>query len=262
MRGFSLIELSIVLVILGLLTGGILAGQSLIRAAELRSVSSEYSRYTAAIYSFRDKYFAPPGDITNATKFWGDNNSACADAAVANGTPGTCNGNGDGLIARAAAVSTTGEMFQFWNQLALAGMIEGTYTGIAGPATSVPSGIAGGDSIIGQNVPASKLGRSGWGVASNATVVSGNATNFDGVLGNYMVVGASNPGWMSNESNMKPEEAWNIDTKMDDGKPGVGKITVAWPTCTTAASGADFATANYALTVSTISCRFYAARVF
>ena len=68
---FSLVELSIVLVILGLLTGGILSGQSLIRAAELRSVTTEYSRYTAATYSFRDKYFALPGDMSNAESFWG-----------------------------------------------------------------------------------------------------------------------------------------------------------------------------------------------
>ena len=67
---FSLVELSIVLVILGLLTGGILAGQSLIRAAQLRAVSTEYSRYVASINSFRDKYFGWPGDLRNATAFW------------------------------------------------------------------------------------------------------------------------------------------------------------------------------------------------
>ncbi|MBN9993879.1 prepilin-type N-terminal cleavage/methylation domain-containing protein, partial [Listeria monocytogenes] len=69
--GFSLIELSIVLVILGLLTGGILAGQSLIRAAELRSVGEEYQKNRTAVATFRDKYFAIPGDMTNATSFWG-----------------------------------------------------------------------------------------------------------------------------------------------------------------------------------------------
>ena len=69
--GFSLVELSIVLVILGLLVGGVLTGQSLIRAAELRSVSTEYSRYVASVHTFRDKYFALPGDMTNATQFWG-----------------------------------------------------------------------------------------------------------------------------------------------------------------------------------------------
>lgn len=70
LRGFSLVELSIVLVILGLLTGGILAGQSLIRASELRSVSTELQRYSSAIYSFRDQYMALPGDMLNATSFW------------------------------------------------------------------------------------------------------------------------------------------------------------------------------------------------
>ena len=107
-HGFSLVELSIVLVILGLLTGGILAGQSLVRASELRAVSSEYQRYATAMHAFRDKYFAIPGDMTNATKFWGDDATACADGAVADGTPGTCNGNGNGILT-AGAASGTGE---------------------------------------------------------------------------------------------------------------------------------------------------------
>ena len=86
-RAFSLVELSIVLVILGLLTGGILAGQSLIRAAELRSVTNEFQRYIVATQSFRDKYFAAPGDITDAHRFWtsaGGNgaNAACQGAAT------------------------------------------------------------------------------------------------------------------------------------------------------------------------------------
>ena len=69
---FSLVELSIVLVILGLLTGGILTGQNLIRAAELRSVVTEFQTYQTAVMTFRDKYFALPGDMTNATDFWGE----------------------------------------------------------------------------------------------------------------------------------------------------------------------------------------------
>lgn len=66
-NAFSLVELSIVLVILGLLVGGILAGQSLIRASELRAVTSEQARIVTAIQAFRDKYFALPGDMRNAS---------------------------------------------------------------------------------------------------------------------------------------------------------------------------------------------------
>ena len=67
---FSLVELAIVLVILGLLTGGILSGQALIAAAEVRKAATQFTRYQAAVWTFRDKYFAMPGDMTNADKFW------------------------------------------------------------------------------------------------------------------------------------------------------------------------------------------------
>jgi prepilin-type N-terminal cleavage/methylation domain-containing protein len=64
---FSLVELSIVLVILGLLVGGVLSGQSLIRAAALRSVTNDYSRYSAAVNTFKDKYFPAPATAPVAT---------------------------------------------------------------------------------------------------------------------------------------------------------------------------------------------------
>ena len=108
-QGFSLVELSIVLVILGLLTGGILAGQSLIRASQLRAVTTEHDRYVAAVQTFRDKYFALPGDMTNATKFWGAADGGdgigfdCRGAETADIR--TCNGNGDGRIGGALRMS-------------------------------------------------------------------------------------------------------------------------------------------------------------
>ncbi len=135
-QAFSLVELSIVLVILGLLTGGILAGQSLIRAAEVRSVGTDYNRYVAATQTFRDKYMAIPGDMNNATRFWTRqvNASHCVtNSAAAVSTPGTCDGNGDGNVyGWSPNASESGESFQFWRQLALAGLVEGSYTGLAG----------------------------------------------------------------------------------------------------------------------------------
>lgn len=69
--GFSLVELSIVLVILGLLTGGVLGGRALIRAAELRAITQEKEAFVTAVNTFRAKYNALPGDMRNATQFWG-----------------------------------------------------------------------------------------------------------------------------------------------------------------------------------------------
>lgn len=89
-RGFSLIELSIMLVILGLLVGAVTAGQSLIRASELRSVTTDIERYRAGIATFRDKYFGLPGDLLNATSFWGKDNTNCPTHTGTNATPGTC----------------------------------------------------------------------------------------------------------------------------------------------------------------------------
>lgn len=129
-KAFSLVELSIVLVILGLLTGGILAGQSLIRAAELRSITSDFSRYLTATQTFRDKYMAIPGDMNNAVSFWNRqiNQAWCLPTSGATvTTPGTCNGDGDGVIEFAGAASQSSEFAQFWRQLAFAGLVEGDY---------------------------------------------------------------------------------------------------------------------------------------
>ena len=99
LHAFSLVELSIVLVILGLLVGGILGGQSLIRAAELRSVAVDKDKFTTAINAFRVKYSAIPGDMTNATDYWGTfstDNITCA-YDLHPGTQ-TCNGNGNAKV--------------------------------------------------------------------------------------------------------------------------------------------------------------------
>ena len=132
-HAFTLVELSIVLVILGLLTGGILTGQSLIRAAELRSIITERDRYAAAIQTFRDKYRGLPGDITNATAFWGDGPDAplaCDVPAGAAAHYDICNGNGNGQVGYLSTTSWTAtEMIQLWSHLAAAGLIEGSYSG-------------------------------------------------------------------------------------------------------------------------------------
>src|SRR3954471_15989161 len=67
--GFTLIELSIVLVIIGLVVGGVLVGQDLIKAAQIRSAVSKIEKYNTAVHTFRTKYNALPGDIPNAASY-------------------------------------------------------------------------------------------------------------------------------------------------------------------------------------------------
>ena len=253
-QGFSLVELSIVLVILGLLIGGVLTGQNLIKAAELRSISKEVESYATAANIFREKYLGLPGDITNATSFWGDNNTYCADAAIANGTPGTCNGNNNGQIANAAAASSTGETFQFWNQLALAGLLEGTFTGISG---------SGGvyHSTLGTNIPRSRYTSAGWS-AIWIGAFAGDTQAFAYDYGNAYEFGALTVNSRTVAPVLRPEEAWNLDTKMDDGKPAQGKIIARFwnNTCSAADDGGSAnndLVASYRLTDSTAQCGLY-----
>lgn len=245
LRGFSLVELSIVLVILGLLTGGILAGQSLVRASELRAVTSEYQRYVTAVGSFRDKYFALPGDMTNAQSFWGVAHATPATCVTTASTSAlTCNGNGDGII-----LASTGsqEIFRFWQHLANAGLIEGSYSGVTANAGIGPNL---GDST---NSPRSRMTNGLWYVY-NWGNVSGNALFFTNQYDNVFAFGAPGGSSWPNTVLLKPEELWNLDTKLDDGKPQSGKIIAnPWPTCTTAASATDSAAA-YLLSSSTPLC--------
>ncbi len=202
---FSLVELSIVLVILGLLVGGVLSGQSLIRAAELRSVTSEYQRFAAATGTFRDKYFAIPGDMSNAVAFWGNTD--------------TGNGDGNGMIEStgtaigASAAMTSNEISNFWIHLAKAGLIEGSYTAIANTTLTA-----------GTNNPKARLSNAAWNVGTLGTVGVASTTYYAGSYGNVFYFGSGTSA-TTPAAVLKPEEAWNIDTKMDDGRPDTGSVT-------------------------------------
>jgi prepilin-type N-terminal cleavage/methylation domain-containing protein len=254
-QGFSLVELSIVLVILGLLIGGILSGQALIRASELRAVSTEQSRYVTAVQTFRDKYFAIPGDMANATSFWGKDNTNCPSHTGTAATPGTCNGDGDGYI----LAWSPNEMHRFWQELALAGLIEGSYTGMPG--------VTGGAAITsGVNAPKSKLGNAGWGTMSSTVYDPvGDGYWYGGINhGNYLIFGADSPTatYPNLTPALAPEEAWNIDTKVDDGKPATGRvIPTGWAACTTSTTSTD-ATGTYKLAENSKQCTLLFIRQF
>ena len=69
--GFTLVELSIVIVIIGLIVGGVTAGQSLVEAAKMQSQISELRKYEVAFNIFKLEYDAIPGDFSQASDYWG-----------------------------------------------------------------------------------------------------------------------------------------------------------------------------------------------
>ena len=111
-QGFTLVEMAIVLVIIGLLLGGILKGQELITSARVRNIADQNSGVQAAYYGFIDRYRQVPGD-------WSAINAAKAIPGVAHG--GDSSGRLDG--------SGFGEALALWEQLSKSGFIQGHYTG-------------------------------------------------------------------------------------------------------------------------------------
>lgn len=128
-QGFTLIEIAIVLVIIGLLLGGVLKGQELISNARVRNIIAQQDGVKAAYFGFQDRYRGIPGDYSDSLaqqNIPGMVNAACATAKV-------CGGNQNGLI------DTSTESIVAWLHLSKAGFITGSYdtTGTETIATSV-----------------------------------------------------------------------------------------------------------------------------
>ncbi|MDH5535128.1 MAG: prepilin-type N-terminal cleavage/methylation domain-containing protein [Betaproteobacteria bacterium] len=109
-QGFTLIEIAIVLVIIGLLLGGVLKGQELITSARVRNLISQQDGIKAAYFGFLDRYRSLPGDYSQATS----NIPNCAAATCPNG-----DGNGQ--------VDAGNESVASWSHLSKAGFITGNY---------------------------------------------------------------------------------------------------------------------------------------
>lgn len=117
--GFTLIEIAIVLVIIGLLLGGVLKGQELIEQSKIKRVVNDFENMTAAIYTYQDRYRFLPGDDPNAAARW----------TTAVGGAAATAGNGGGSLAPAtlAQVLTGGanEAGNAWQHLRASGLVNG-----------------------------------------------------------------------------------------------------------------------------------------
>lgn len=226
-RAFTLVELAIVLVIIGLIVGGILGGRELIRAAELRSVMRDYINIQTAFVTFRNKYNGFPGDMTTAYRYFGGE-LGCTNAANVWINTASCNGNGDGRV------DGLMEQWRTWQLLGAAGMIEGTYTGTNTGGTSVP----------GVNVPKSKMG-GGYALAYHrpSTFLGWPVTT----INNWLIFGTELANSYLGGAVITANDAWNIDLKLDDGQPALGKIIGGngWPLPSTNCLSGSGSTSTY-----------------
>lgn len=253
--GFTLIELSIVLVIIGLLAGGVLVGQDLIHAAQLRKVTTEFEILETATNTFRLKFNALPGDYNKAETIWGSDSNCPNTAYNTTRKEATCNGNSNKLIADA---NNRLERYRFFQHLANAELIKGEYTGAQGPTGAS-------DAVADLNIYASDVRNGGISITGFKSVIGPYL--WGEYIGTILMYGRDR-----NQNNegydwavLTPQEAHNIDKKMDDGLPGKGKIqvingltrTYCDSTPCDCASTTDPNTATYVLSNKDYDCTLY-----
>ncbi|HEY8085696.1 MAG TPA: prepilin-type N-terminal cleavage/methylation domain-containing protein [Methylophilaceae bacterium] len=191
--GFTLIELAIVLVIIGLLLGGVLKGQELITQGKIKNVIADFNGITAAYYGYQDRYKAIPGDDPNSGTRWSltaltGTGHGNGDGQLDSATPGTYNQN----IAAPTATDGTQETSLFWRDLRLSGFVGGT--GGSNPNNAVAGlvGVQQGNDLL----------------KSTAAATAG--TGFTGLI--------------ICSSNIPDKIAVAIDTTLDDGNPQTGSV--------------------------------------
>jgi prepilin-type N-terminal cleavage/methylation domain-containing protein len=150
--GFTLVEIAIVLVIIGLLLGGVLKGQEMITQAKIKNLINDFNGVTVAVTSYQDRYRALPGDDPNADTRWTTQAPAKGDG---NGTVGGVYND-----TTSAPNTANGESRLFWQHLRIAGFVPGQT--VAPGALQQPLNAAGG--MIG--VESGAVGTNGMGFTS------------------------------------------------------------------------------------------------
>lgn len=222
--GFTLIELSIVLVIIGLIVGGVLVGQDLIKAAEIRATVSQIEKYDAAANTFRNKYNGLPGDLLNPTNFFTDMAGMQAGVSPDGDSLLEANAHATGLAAGFGS-----ETALFWGQLARANLIADATTTIVSFASNAAIGTIGDG-----HMPQAKLG-----AGNRIHIGSNSGLNYYVILTMDGTTDVTvNTGAIDAQHGLTPNSAFQLDTKLDDGNPTTGRvISVAEDVAISAAGG-------------------------
>lgn len=233
-RGYSLLELVLAMTIIALLAGSFVLGSSLIRSAHLRATLNDISQFQTAFKLFKTKYNAAPGDMRNATDYWGQLSAGCAWGNFPQPPSGTktCNGNGDGQIFLRLMIylNIPHESFLAWKHLSNAGLIDGNFLGWSNHT-------AGGDWITLKdfsyslpNVPAGPVEGSGYVLFTAPSEYLGWYSGYFSRPENFVprmhavVVGRVPVAGQYMNPLFSPVETQLADAKMDDGLPLRGKF--------------------------------------
>ena len=229
-HGFTLLEMSVVLVIIALVIGGVLVGRDLIDTARSRSQISEWDKMNATVNTFRLKYNCLPGDCRNATQHF----------------PGTVNGNGNGFVQTHITSVVQGEIMWFFNHMHRAGLVD-----ITGQSpTGWPWGWSDNVVDVGVVIPEMKTREQGAWFVLEPTATDPARRCFNGGLGStgpYVPLGRHYfttgvvlgvygeitehlyiPPYIGvarfGHGAMSTSQAFFIDSKIDDGLPQTGSM--------------------------------------
>ncbi len=225
-KGFSLIELSVVIAIIALLLGGVAASVKGIESAKIRNTLAQTTEIMVAIEQFEELYHYLPGDIPNAGGYW---DTAC------DATPANCNGDGDWVVDYASSATEDNRVFQ---HLMLAGLYQDGTT----YSTSL---------IPGSSIPESAFSNGGFWFADHNGLHGSNVAN-------ALALAAREDDDALDAGLLEPRTAFAMDEKLDDGNASTGYVQAAYGVdlgtgCVNGAWGD--AGVSYVLTDETSSCR-------
>jgi type II secretory pathway pseudopilin PulG len=200
-RGFTLVDLAIVLVVIGLIIGGVLKGQELIAGARLKSTLADVDAIRAASATFQDRYGGLPGDYFQGQSHLGAPGGVTWTSPRCNGGDQLC--DGDGVI---EGNGRTNETLLFWQHLTLANLFSGIEV-----AAAV-------DDSVGAGLPSALIG---GGLAVQYQAINGRTTHWLRLgTGASLTTGVASG-----------VQADSIDSKVDDGRPGSGSVRVTTSAC-------------------------------